>query len=398
MKRALHLLIVLTASCCLVFSLVGCGNEPIENTNSNSKSYSDASAGKMNCVVIYSNHANSQASTSGVEQYVRGTKEANGYLGFVRLDGDPVVTYKEQTATEQNNDTNIKRENDKFVSEKMGELEAIDAKKDEVDLLSAISEVDKCLEQAADQSLNNVIVIVGTGLSTTGTIDFASTGLTNVDLANYESWVEKSGQLPKLDNVSKIVWFGFDSTAEPQEEFPTEDLCDKLKNFYETLFKAAGVGNIEFKDAVKEDASSSPNGTKAESADLPKVSLVDMPAKTKYGAGDVAEISADILFNPDEATFLAGTDPKNDEQVIAIANSIKSSNLKVVITGYTAHYNTSQECEALSLARAEALKGVLVEMGCPAEKISTVGGGWGPYGEGSNEIDQKNRCVQFEFE
>lgn len=370
---------------CLALFLAGC-SEPIEEEEGGSQSYSDGSAGSMNCVIVYSRHANSQASAEGMEQYVRGAKEANGYLGFVRLDGSPVAVCGEQTATEHNNETRIKKENDEFVDAKMAELEEIKAVAGEVDVLGALKEAGKCFEQAADNSLDNVVVIVGTGLSTTGVVNFAEHSLDTLDLADYEAWIERSGQLPDLSGIDKIVWYGFDSVEAPQAKFTTDELEESLKSFYVTLLTAAGVGNVEFKSSIASVEAAS---------DLPSVSVVQMPERPMYGVGDVAEVSADVLFNPDEATFLDGADPSQNEDVIAVANSIKTNKLSVTITGYTAHYGTQSHggVEALSLARADALKDVLVGMGCPADSITTVGGGWGPY-----DSDQANRCVQFKFE
>jgi OmpA-OmpF porin, OOP family len=396
MKKLSRAIFIITVLCCVAVVLVSC-NKPVEESESSSVLYSEASAGPMNCVIVYSNHANSLAGLSGVEQYVRGTKEANGYLGFVRLDGEPAVTYSEQTITEHNNTTNINRENDKFVTEKMGMLEEITAKEAEVDIMASVKEASRCLNQAEDETIDNVVVIVGTGLSTTGVVDFATNIPSSIDLNDYESWIEESGQLPKLDNITKIIWIGFDRVGEPQSEFPSEEFQDSLKNFYTTLFEAAGVGSVEFVDQNTED-NSLVNSDGESNVDLPSVSLVTLPEKPEYGAGDMVEISAEVLFNPDQATFLNGANPSNNEEIIAIANSLKSGKLNVTITGYTAHYSTSSGCESLSLQRAEALKSVLVEMGCPEDSITTVGGGWGPYGEGSAEIDQQNRCVQFEFE
>lgn len=374
----------------LTFSLVGC-NEPIEDNGEKSDaiSYSSESAGDMNCVIVYSQHMNSKASTSGIEKYIRGTKEALGYLAFVKLDGKPSVEYREQTKNENKNERRIKEENDEFVRDKMTTLVGIKASEEEVNILDSLKKANEELGQAANSDLENVVVIIGTGLSTTGDIDL-SMGLTSLDLADYKSWMEKEGLLPNLDHIDRVVWYGFDKVDEPQEEFPNENLKKELMSFYETILTSAGVKTIEFEN----------NGEAANSSsDLPSVSVVAMPAKPKYfNSGDVEEVSADVLFKPDQAEFLDDADPRQNEQVVKVANSIKTNNLHVTVTGYTAHYNTSVGCEALSLARADAIKDILIELGCPESSITTVGGGWGPYGEGSEEIDQMNRCVQFKFE
>ena len=392
--RAICLLaIVIIAFTTIVLS--GC-NKPIESDDSRSESqaYSTDSAGEMNCVIVCSNHSNCKASLKGVDGYVRGVKEAEGYLGVVRLDGKPEAIEDEinedgtqlgsDMQNEHNNSKNIEKENKEFVSDAMDVIESIDAQASEVDLIGAIKEANSCLGNAGNDDLDNVVLIVGTGLSTAGAVDFASTDFATLDLDDYATWVEKSGQLPKLDNVDKVIWIGFDEVANPQEEFPTEAKVEELKSFYTSILESAGVKEVEFEDSAS--SADDPD------SNLPSVSTVTMPAKPKYGAGDKEMLSdgeSGITFSGDSADI-----DSDNEKIVDIANSIKDGNLKATLTGYTADYDTSAYGgnEGLAQARADAVKDVLVGLGCPESSIETVAGGVGNYGS-----DEANRCVVVEF-
>ncbi len=393
--RTIRLLIIV-AIACMVIMLPGC-NEPIDSSSSksDSKSYSGESAGDMNCVIVGSSHSNSKASLEDVDGYVRGAKDAEGYLGAVRLDGNPEAVTEEinddgaklgeDTENEHKNSKNIEKENKEFVSDAMSVIESIDAQSSEVDIVGAIKEANKQLGNASNEELDNVVVIVGTGLSTTGVVDFASTGLASLDLNDYANWVQQSGQMPKLDNVDKIVWIGFEDVADPQDEFPTEAKKEELQAFYETILKSAGVKEIEWKDSAGsgEDPDSS----------LPSVSTVEMPAKPKYGAGDTVTLTdgeSGITFGGDSAYV----DP-NNVKVVDIANSIKNGGQKVTLTGYTADHDTSAYGgnDGLAQARADAVKDALVGLECPESSITTKSGGVGNKGS-----DEANRCVVVKFE
>ena len=321
----------------------------------------------------------------------------------MRLDGNPAAVSGEQdgngnniqfeTENKYSNSKKIERANDEFVDETMEVIKSIDAQSSEVDIVGAVKEANKCLStnderentNSDEKDLDNVVVIVGTGLSTTGVVDFASTGLASLDLNDYANWVQQSGQMPKLDNVDKIVWIGFEDVADPQDEFPTEAKKEELQAFYETILKSAGVKEIEWKDSAGsgEDPDSS----------LPSVSTVEMPAKPKYGAGDTVTLTdgeSGITFGGDSAYV----DP-NNETVVYIANSIKNGGLKATLTGYTADHDTSAYGgnDGLAQARADAVKDALVGLGCPESSITTKSGGVGNKGS-----DEANRCVVVKFE
>lgn len=374
---------------CLGLTLVACADIDEDSGSNSSKNYSTESAGDMNSAIIYSEHSNTTKGTKGLEKYIRGAKEGSGYLAFIGLDGKPFIQKQEKEENSKGDERRVKKENNSFVNQNMEELESIKAKSDEVDILKSFEKAGEAFKKNINKDLPNVVVFVGNGISTKGDINFTENSLESLDLNNYESWLEKNTTIPDLKNVNKVIWYNFDKVSDPQMEFPGGTFNNNLQEFYTKLLKKAGVKEIVFEGSLDEE--------NAPSSGLPKVTSVKLPPKPKYGAGDSAQISADVLFKPGTSQFSG--DPASNDQVKEIVNSMKSSDLCVTITGYTANYQTNDEGgnDKLAKNRAEAMKNVLVNLGCSADRITTEGVGHG-WKEGTgDDVDADNRCVKFDF-
>ncbi|MCI5777428.1 MAG: OmpA family protein [Bacteroidales bacterium] len=102
-----------------------------------------------------------------------------------------------------------------------------------------------------------------------------------------------------------------------------------------------------------------------------------------------------LFFNTGDSTLLA----TSVDELRRVANLIQKTGRKVEIGGHTDNTGDKVRNQLLSEARAMAAKSFLVEMGCDADKIITVG-----YGDSQNVADnkttegrRKNRRVEIRF-
>jgi outer membrane protein OmpA-like peptidoglycan-associated protein len=102
-----------------------------------------------------------------------------------------------------------------------------------------------------------------------------------------------------------------------------------------------------------------------------------------------------IFFDFDKSTIL----PYSIPELKRVAKIIKSGNQKVEIAGHTDNVGDDQYNQVLSEKRAAAVKDFLVNEGCDADRLATIGYGRSKPLE-SNDSDEgraKNRRVEIRF-
>ncbi len=396
-------------------ALAGCSSDG-EEENASSESQSSASSEdwlcepkeseSINCVVVYGNRANSKADPKLAADAINQTFQSNGYFGIVRLDGEPACvageSIGEKNGDYSRNQTRRKAEEKNFINN-IGMFlrgDEVKAKAEEVDVVAAIKMADRCLESAPDKNRKNVVVVVDSGISTKGLIDFTQEGMLSVNPEEFVQAAISDGQLGELSNIDEIRWFSFGDVSTPQERFKDGDIS-LMQSIYREVLLAAGVSSVKFSSEAPQNQDSE------KPSDLPHVSTVEPPVSSPLVGQTVSLKESDegnnVRFKPESAEFK--DDSAARETLSQYIQQLKNyPNLRVKVEGYTARYKTEEEYRELAQRRADRVKQALVEGGANVDQIEAIGVGWGTNGidvpEGAAErddYDQQNRCVVLSF-
>lgn len=224
----------------------------------------------QNLAVVYANRNLSSAKPLKdiLSPYLMATLKSDGEISYVRCDSKPKqIEYdksqfvQSRKANEQNQDRENQSAINKFLDFIVGEESK--AQYPEVDIVSAITTAAKTLPINKEEGKENNIIIIDSGISTAGRINFKDTDLLSDENRNYEN-------LPELSHIDNLIFCGFNSTCGDQHIIPSDyNLYEKAQKLFNDFFKAAGV-----KNDIKWVANSAGDNSK-EKEDLPEVSVVE---------------------------------------------------------------------------------------------------------------------------
>ncbi len=318
------------------------------------------------------------------------------------------------------------------IIETLKELTTV-ADSEEVDLLAAIREARNVFSSSrAANAKNKMIVIVDTGISTTGDLNFCDLDFLynkpDIDeivqqLKDYEG----TGVLPDLSGVDVTFIGTSDGLAEvaaPQKAMTTDK--EFIKNLWEQVVISCGASSVSFKSAA---GWSVPNlYTEDADAKFKYVSVVPffhekviiLPDIPNYDPNDPdqqpilpnpprVEIkleSQTVGFTPDEALYINEQNARSTlhpyaEELQEFFERYPEEKIWIVGTTAAVVKNAKSGYD-LSSQRAETVKNTLVtEFGIPANKLLTIGLGcvfpWWvdefPNGNFDSTVAQANRAV-----
>ena len=267
-----------------------------------------------------------------------------------------------------NNNSNAKRNaqaNVKALEEKINTLTPTD---NGANYLEAILKARDNVEEGSK------IVVIGSGLSDSGDLDFSkSKFLTNKDArtAAIEK-IQKKYSSDYLDTYN-VEFYGLGDTTTPQEALPTKQK-EIVRDFYKDIIRKLG-GTVDIKTKTLVGTS---------------VATTYVVGTTDTGCGDVGLIFDDtnLKFVSNKATFVDEAAAKASLSTIkSLWDEYSDTVQSIQVDGYIAKFVGQ---ETLSQPRADLVKSVLVEMGIPASKINASGRGVGPY-----QNDAQNRMVKI---
>ena len=272
------------------------------------------------------------------------------------------------------------------------QIAALRADDPEVDTLEALRLAARSLSGAgADQT--KAILVLDTGLSTCGLLNFTNNLLSAEPEAVVEQLKERNG-VPELQGIT-VVWQQLGDVAAPQEPL-SPALLQRLEAIWRGVVEAGG-GSFVY-------AGELPLSGEADPA-LPAVTPVSLPAEAPI-AFDAA--SADfsvpqfltqeqVRFLPDSAAY---ADPDAAAAVIRpIADHLNAApDFRLLLVGTTAGDGDTDFARTLSADRAEAVKATLSGMGVDGGRILTLGLGssdpWHIAGVGTDSAAaEQNRKV-----
>jgi outer membrane protein OmpA-like peptidoglycan-associated protein len=283
---------------------------------------------------------------------------SQAYLSVVVADGEPfqmdgagALIARAENGVVQKQD----RERNRQAIDAM--LAEARAKTPETDLLSAL---DLAARGISSASGDHTIVVLDSGLSTVGPLDFTQPGLLDADPSELATSRKNAGELPDLTGTH-VVFQGLGDTVSPQDK-PRIPQRKSLIAIWTAIAEAAGAESV----VVEESPLS---GEPA--PELPPVTPVAFADGVSCEANTVSLTGGDVAFQPDSADF---KDRAAASAVVGpIAQQMLRDQISATLTGTTANVGNGTGQAELSERRAKAVVNLLVELGVPAERMTAKG-------------------------
>lgn len=362
-----HMAAVLAAGTLVVGLLAGCSVIPSKDGAADNAVATDTA--------LILTQGDGMPALTNAEDFLSVNVTPGGSAGLVVADGSPFVVGSQRFDQVKNNDIQQARADKTARWQLMEAVQGAAAQTPETDLISAISLASRMLSAGTADS--KVMVIRHSGVNTAASLPMQDLDLLNSDPAKLLDQLDAAAMLPQLNGVA-VEFYGLGDVAGSQGTLSAQQV-QWLKSFWQGFFDRTGANVTFHTDIVSGDALN--NGHT-----VTPLAAAGAPTFVKVSAEQVA-------FQPDSTTFL-------DEAAARAALNGLAEQLKeaasghYIVAGSTAQVdNASREgAQALSLARARAVRDVLVEAGVPADQFTCLGLGNEPTSvRNANEPD--NRCV-----
>ncbi len=334
------------------------------------------------CYVI-ANTANSQGLNMNsplVQDTIYSTIRNYGYISVINADGVPSIVlatdfdiddkYKSASADKLDMDARAKATN------VIAGMQNVIADDPEVDYLESMRLAVRSLASLEGYDSKRIVVL-GTGLSTCGVVDFKNNLISSDPTVIVDLLTEKA-EIPNFTGIT-VYWQNMGDVAAPQQSL-TSAQRNKLQQIYGGIVESGG-GTFVYNDIM-------PNPVNVD-VKYPSVSVVELPKDTPIKfAPEIIENTEDdkafeepqvigesqVAFVGDEATYLFPD--KAIENIRPIADYLlQHKSVKLLLVGSTAGDITSESSLNLSQQRAEAVMNTLVELGVESDRIVAVGMG-----------------------
>lgn len=380
MKKMISMIVVCALTLAMVTGLTGCDS-----------SNNEATAEKAAVCYVLANTANSQGlnlNSPMVQDTIYNTIRNYGYISVVNADGVPDVVlassfdiddkYKSASAERLDMDARAKTTN------LITGMQSVIATDPEVDYLAALNLALRTLSSLEEYD-SKTIVVIGTGLSTTGVLDFQN-NLISAEPGTIVELLEEKGEIPCFNGIM-VYWQQMGDVAAPQAQLSSAQR-NKLQQIYSGIVEAGG-GTFVCNDIIANpvnEGTAYPAVTPVElPADIPisfNPETLNSEATENVLAEPVVLTEEQITFIGDKAEYLY---PEEAESVLKpIADFLLSNDVTILLCGTTAGDGNSAYTMELSQVRADAVKQSLVDLGVDPSHIIAVGLGstdpWHVYG------------------
>lgn len=287
-------------------------------------------------------------------------------ITLINVDGRPVSAGSDTFASDAGNGIAAEDDRNAFLNGLGEALTGLRAQTPEVDVLGALDLAGRSAGTGGQGGNRpGTVVLVDSGLSTVAPLDFRQRGLLDAPPAETVEALRANDALPGLQGVT-VVLAGLGDVAEPQPPLSPAQRSS-LVALWTAIAEAGGASCVAVVDE--------PRGGDAPS-DVPPVSVVDVPPPPTITPGQTTTLPDDnsVGFQPDTAQF------RDRNAAAAVLTPFaqfltESPSRRLALTGTSARAGTPQGQVDLSTRRAEAVKALLVELGAPADRISTRGVG-----------------------
>jgi OOP family OmpA-OmpF porin len=282
-------------------------------------------------------------------------------ITLVNVDGRPTSAGSDTFSSDAGNGIAAEDDRNEFLNGFGEALTGVRAQQPEVDVLSALD----LAGRSAGGQRPGTVVLVDSGLSTVAPLDFRQRGLLDNPPAETVDALRANNALPGLQGET-VLLAGLGDVAQPQAPLSPAQRSS-LVALWTAIAQAGGAACV----AVVPE----PRGGDAPS-DVPPVSVVDVPPPPTITPGRPTALPDDnsVGFQPDTAAF---RDRNAARGVLTpFAQFLQeSATRRIALTGTSARAGTMAGQVDLSTRRAEAVKALMVELGAPADRITTRGVG-----------------------
>ncbi|MGY1914949.1 OmpA family protein [Blastococcus sp. SYSU DS0973] len=295
------------------------------------------------------------AAASAVDMAV--TQES--YYSVVVADGAPYVAAS--GVLEVTGETVSAQEDQRAANRERIETATANAKArtPETDLLAALR---VAADSIADQPGHHTIVVLDSGLSTTGALAFTQPDMLDAVPEEVADTLGDVQQLPALTGTS-VIFAGLGDTAAPQVPLHRTQEA-RLAAIWAAVASEAGASDVQVQAAAEPAGTSPP-------ADLPAVTPVAVPPGYQCSGNTMTITGGPFIYWPDTPVFV---DPGAAEDVLRpVAEQIKDRELEVILFGTAANLGTPEGQKQLSNDQAQAVANVFLRFGVPVEQLAVEG-------------------------
>lgn len=284
-------------------------------------------------------------------------------ITLVQLDGRPKMVDRQAFHSDAGNQSAWDADLDDFLNGMTAKISKIAPQAPESDPLEALAEA------ARNAPGDAVIVLIDSGLSTK-TIDFTKDGMLEASPDQVADELGRGRQLPDLTGRT-VVFSGLGQTTLPQQPLDQARRTN-LIDIWKAVAARAGARDIRVDESSRPD--------KAVQTDQPVTVVPVRPLDPVPVARTVDSCTESVFrdvgnvgFTPDTADFREAGAAR--DTLRGFANEITSGTAKAELVGTTAAVGDDQGQLTLSQRRAEAVRQVLIELGVPADRITSRGVG-----------------------
>lgn len=349
-----------------LLGIAGCG------TSAQQPGAAEAEMLPTNVVVVGGEVSNQPIlRAADIEGYFGLAVESGGLVDIVVADGSPRSSIGGAGSASSDADSKKREEIENgVISEALAAAyqdESL-AVAEETDLIAALDLASRDFNAAANGG-ENVVVVVHSGLQTSGVMRFQDGGLLGAEPEEVAD--AASDELPDLSNVSNLVWLNCAATSGDQEPLSNSQ-ARRLKEIWKAVLAEAGCESVEFRDL--------PCDAPAEGGELPSVSTVEVertPVVVDSGAVRTYTFSSEaLMFLPDSSDF--ADESEASEVLSEVADAlIADPESSAVVQASTASYPWDEGYAVrLSQERACATADALSSLGVEPSRISAEGLGF----------------------
>lgn len=356
---------------------------------------------QMSACLVYSNRANCPLpnfNNDAVNEISEEVANTFGCISAICVDGNPEIV---GSVTYEDIPENVKKAgSSKIKKDAIARIESFTntitncvANDSEADLLESLRLAVRSLSSNIETD-NKSIVVMDSGLSTTGILNFQN-NILQADSEKIAEDLSKKDAIPDFTNC-KVIFINLGDTSEPQDKLSPQQ-TKHLKEIWQAIVEKGG-GSFE-------EAESMPLNEKTKNK-YPKVSNISIPEEQpiQYSENTSLDINAPIVIGEDQVKFVGDSDEYVDENnamktLKPISEYLKNNeSISVLLIGTTAGDTNSDYTISLSNQRALAVRESLVELGVAKSRIKTKGMGcedpWHISGAGTEgDMASQNRKV-----
>lgn len=381
--RAKHLVVFMAVCVCML--LTACGDEKQKRSE---KGTADSPYNAAFVFVIANN--NPVLDLQRVEEFSGLSAHPGSTYSFILGDSTPSEIYggsipdftKKGYTREM-----ISRVEQSVQADLAGKVSEAAPDADEVDLARSIQTAVRVLRANWKEDEENILVLYGSGISTSGLINMSDVSLYNLDVETSAEAVHNTLDLD-MEGIDVVFYCAGDVSGNQTDLNDTER--KNLMAFYETLFKKSGSSNVNFREELPPAGSYDfPYGvteipTCGDKSVLSEASVEYNDISKGEDVADVFETGeGGMIAFRDEVSFVADStkllNPEEAEKALSSVYEymLKHKDVYLLIIGTTSSAGDDEISSiAFSEERADVVKNLLARKGIPIERLYSMGCGF----------------------